>query len=73
MNHKSVARSRRESVGLVRCSGCKHFTQFYNEKGHNSPHALGKCKDASWDGNMGQWAMFQHPCKNYMAPNDERT
>jgi len=52
---------------IVRCAECTHFRYFQNEKGHNSPHALGKCRVESWDGNRGQWPMFQHPCKNFLG------
>jgi len=55
-----------EIQGLIRCAMCTHFEFFPNEKGHNSPNALGKCHTKSWDGNSGQWAMFQHPCKNFV-------
>jgi len=56
-----------ESKGLVRCMTCIHFSCFFNEKGHDSPHALGKCAGESWDGNKGQWGMFQHSCKDYAS------
>jgi hypothetical protein len=52
--------------GLIRCSGCLHFHYFENEKGHNSPHALGRCQGEPWDGNRGQWAMFRHHCRNFV-------
>jgi hypothetical protein len=54
-----------ESEGLTQCAMCSHFKFYHNEKGHTSPHALGRCRAESWDGNMGQWPMFQHPCKNF--------
>jgi hypothetical protein len=47
------------------CAVCRHFSYFDNKAGHNSPHALGKCAMESWDGNRGQWAMFQHHCRNF--------
>ncbi|UCF82258.1 MAG: hypothetical protein JSV50_13765 [Desulfobacteraceae bacterium] len=58
--------SESESNGLIRCCTCEHFGYFHNDKGHNSPHALGECRDASWDGNRGQWAMFKHPCGRFV-------
>lgn len=51
---------------LITCAACSHFSYFDNDAGHNSPHALGKCEVKSWDGNRGQWAMFQHHCKNFV-------
>ena len=50
---------------LICCAMCRHFSYFENKAGHNSPHALGKCAVESWDGSRGQWAMFQHHCKNF--------
>jgi hypothetical protein len=50
---------------LVQCAGCSHFGYFPNDLGHNSPHALGRCGAKPWDGNEGQWAMFQHPCRGF--------
>jgi hypothetical protein len=57
-----------ESHRMVRCSACKQFSYYANEQGHNSPHAMGKCGGTSWDGNRGQWAMFQHPCERFLKP-----
>jgi len=51
---------------LIQCAVCRHFSYFDNDAGHNSPNALGKCEVKSWDGNRGQWAMFQHHCKNFV-------
>jgi len=51
--------------GLICCAMCRHFSYFENKAGHNSPHALGRCAVESWDGNQGQWAMFQHQCRNF--------
>ena len=53
------------SKGLVRCVTCRHFSYYENDKGHNSPQALGRCGGEPWDGNSGQWAMLQHPCKRF--------
>jgi hypothetical protein len=58
--------SGQEPNGLVRCGECKNFGYFVNEKGHNTPHALGMCRTQSWDGNQGQWAMFRHACKRFV-------
>ncbi len=49
----------------VRCGNCRHFSQFPNLKGHNTPQSLGKCLADSWDGNKGQWPMLRHPCKAF--------
>ncbi|MDY6972621.1 MAG: hypothetical protein SV775_09880 [Thermodesulfobacteriota bacterium] len=57
------------SAELIYCAECKNFSYFYNKKDHNSPHALGKCQAETWDGNRGQWAMFQHQCKNFVKPD----
>jgi hypothetical protein len=63
MKHADDRRGQAE--GTIRCSDCREFRYFPNEKGHNSPHALGKCEGDPWDGNRGQWAMFQHHCRNF--------
>ncbi|MCD6293376.1 MAG: hypothetical protein J7M20_00290 [Deltaproteobacteria bacterium] len=47
---------------LICCRECRNFHFFENGAKHNSPHALGECRDKSWDGSRGQWAMFQHHC-----------
>jgi len=52
--------------GVIRCVMCRHFSYFENKAGHNSPHALGRCAVESWDGSRGQWALFQHHCKNFV-------
>jgi hypothetical protein len=57
--------------GLVHCVRCAHFSYFPTEKGHNSPHALGKCGEDSWDGNKGQWAYFFHPCTRFEERADK--
>ncbi|MDY6881347.1 MAG: hypothetical protein SV686_13985 [Thermodesulfobacteriota bacterium] len=62
-----------EFMDMVRCVTCRQFSYFSNEKSHNSPHALGKCSGAPWDGNKGQWPMFEHSCRDYVsnsAPED---
>jgi len=71
MIEKSGKEATRDSSELTFCGVCKHFTYFDNNKGHNSPHAFGKCRGESWDGNMGQWAMFQHQCKNFAKANGQ--
>jgi hypothetical protein len=55
----------------IRCVDCRWFRYFPNEKGHNSPHALGKCEGEPWDGNRGQWAMFAHHCRNFAEKTHE--
>lgn len=50
---------------LICCRMCRHFSPFENSAGHNSPHALGECKQQPWDGNRGQWGMFQHHCSYF--------
>jgi hypothetical protein len=57
----------KEQSVKVRCARCLHFSYFDNEEGHNSPHALGSCKETPWDGNRGQWAMLEHPCRNFSS------
>ena len=64
---KTEGAEKEEGLGPVRCAMCLHFAYFSNVKGHNSPHALGKCNGEPWDGNRGQWAMFQHPCKSFVT------
>ena len=54
---------------LVQCVNCSSFSFFENEKGHNSPQAIGKCQQISWNGNRGQWPMIYHPCKYYKKVN----
>lgn len=56
-----------ESVpeGLICCAMCRHFSYFENKAGHHSAHALGRCAVESWDGSVGQWAMFQHHCGHF--------
>ena len=49
----------------IQCMQCAHFRHFHNDRGHNSPHALGKCLSQPWDGRTGQWPMFSHTCKNF--------
>ena len=66
MNKKNDQKVESGPGQLIRCATCSHFSHFDNDAGHNSPHTLGKCKVKSWDGNRGQWAMFQHNCKNFM-------
>jgi len=63
--------SDQERTSSAQCVECKHFQYFVNPKGHNSPHALGECLSEPWDGNNGQWAMLQHPCKNFVARQTE--
>jgi len=63
-----------ESVpdGLICCAMCGHFSYFDNRAEHNSPQALGRCGVESWDGSRGQWAMFQHHCRNFVkAPAED--
>ncbi|RLB42108.1 MAG: hypothetical protein DRH12_06510 [Deltaproteobacteria bacterium] len=55
-----------DQKGTVKCAECQHFSFFYNEKGHNSPQALGKCLAKSWDGNRGQWPLLIHPCESFL-------
>jgi len=50
----------------IRCAMCRHFSYFESKAGHNSPHALGRCAGESWDGTRGQWALFQHHCRNFV-------
>ena len=69
MNNKSDQKVKSDPGELIRCATCSHFSHFDNDAGHNSPHALGKCEVKSWDGNRGQWAMFQHRCKNFVKAN----
>ncbi len=59
---KTHHQTKHNPEGLIACSMCRHFSPFENNAGHNSPHALGECKQQPWDGNQGQWAMFQHHC-----------
>ena len=66
MNNRSDKKVKSDPGDLIHCATCKHFSYFDNNDGHNSPNALGKCEVKSWDGNRGQWAMFQHHCKNFM-------
>ena len=66
MNHRSDQKVKSDPGGLIQCALCRHFSYFDNNDGHNSPHALGKCGVKSWDGNRGQWAMFQHRCKKFV-------
>ncbi len=60
-NHQT----KHNSEDLICCHMCRHFRFFENRAGHNSPHALGECKDRPWDGSRGQWAMFQHHCNAF--------
>jgi len=60
-----------ENNGLVVCALCRHFSYFKNVKNHNTPHALGRCLAKSWDGEKGQWAMFQHHCRNFAESDPE--
>jgi hypothetical protein len=64
MGNKKSGGSKCESNGGIRCFECEHFRYFQNDKGHNSPSALGECLVKSWDGNRGQWPMLQHPCSS---------
>jgi len=66
MNNKSDQKVKSDPDELIRCALCNHFSHFDNDAGHNSPHALGKCEVKSWDGNRGQWGMFQHHCKKFV-------
>ncbi|MBW1779621.1 MAG: hypothetical protein JRL30_02670 [Deltaproteobacteria bacterium] len=66
MNHKSNQKAKVDSSDLIQCAMCRHFSYFDNDDGHNSPSALGRCAADSWDGNRGQWAMFQHHCKQFV-------
>jgi hypothetical protein len=73
MNKMGELEQGNDSQGLIRCATCSHFEFFPNEKGHNSTHALGECQTKAWDGNSGQWAMFQHPCKNFILDKKKNT
>jgi hypothetical protein len=53
--------------GPICCAKCRHFSYFDNKAGHNSPHALGRCAKEPWDGSRGQWALFQHHCRDFVA------
>ena len=66
MNNKIDQKVKSDQGDLIHCAVCSHFSYFDNDDGHNSPNALGKCEVKSWDGNKGQWAMFQHHCKNFV-------
>lgn len=61
----------KHSDDVIRCALCAYFAYFENRSGHNSPQALGKCKSAPWDGNIGQWAMFPHHCANFKSLDQE--
>lgn len=66
MNRERQCAEREGAARLVQCIACRHFEYFPNRLGHNSAHSFGKCRGtAPWDGNLGQWPMFQHPCKVY--------
>lgn len=65
MNNRSDKKVKSDPGELIQCAKCSHFSYFDNDAGDNSPHALGRCKVKSWDGNKGQWAMFRHHCKNF--------
>ena len=65
MSDNGEAKARPASDGPICCVSCRHFSYFDNKAGHNSSHALGQCAVESWDGNRGQWALFQHHCKNF--------
>jgi len=61
----------KKQESLICCADCKYFKRLHNKKGHNSPHALGRCmNNVSWDGNRGQWPMFRHSCR-WFLPNTE--
>ena len=62
--------SKESKESVVRCGDCRHFSFFFNEKGHNSPQALGKCLATPWDGNRGQWPMLLHPCPHFSSKSD---
>ncbi|MBC8418266.1 MAG: hypothetical protein ISR62_03735 [Desulfobacteraceae bacterium] len=66
MNNKGDQKAKFVQNDLISCSLCHHFSYFDNDDEHNSPHALGKCEIESWDGNRGQWAKFQHHCRNFV-------
>ena len=66
MGNTNGGGSKSESNGVIRCFECVHFRYFQNDKGHNSPSALGECLVKSWDGNRGQWPMLQHPCNRFV-------
>ena len=66
MNNSGDQKAKSVPDDLIYCARCHHFRYFNNNDGHNSPNALGKCEAESWDGNRGQWAMFQHHCKNFV-------
>lgn len=69
MGNKTDKKVKSDPGELIHCATCSHFSYFDNNDGHNSPNALGKCNVKSWDGNKGQWAMFQHHCKNFVKAN----
>ena len=72
MNNRSDQKEKTTPEDLIQCAMCSHFSYFDNQEGHNSPHALGQCGAKSWDGNKGQWAIFQHHCKHFVkAPTRE--
>ncbi len=70
MEENRIQNGRQISSDMVQCGNCRHFKYFENKFGHNSPNALGRCMEQSWDGSRGQWAMFRHRCK-YFEPKSE--
>ena len=71
MDEKGNGKAKVEPNAAGSCGECTHFRYFGNEKGHNSPQALGKCRAESWDGNKGQWPMFKHLCKNFLRAEQQ--
>jgi hypothetical protein len=71
MTDKEGDKSERKAGAPVECSECRHFRFFENEKDHNTPQSLGRCLGDPWDGNIGQWPMFKHPCPSF-SKADER-
>ena len=65
MPGKTDPKTGHRAEDLISCCKCRHFSSFENSAGHNSPHALGECKQQPWDGNRGQWAMFRHHCSYF--------
>ena len=65
MAEKDLLPKEQDPDALICCRDCRHFQYYENPAGHNSPHALGKCRAKPWDGTPGQWALFQHHCSSF--------
>ncbi|MBW1735331.1 MAG: hypothetical protein JRJ09_02650 [Deltaproteobacteria bacterium] len=66
MKRENNTRVKHDPNELIRCASCSHFRYFDNRAESQSPHALGRCGARPWDGNRGQWALFQHHCKSFV-------